>query len=407
MVNNKVKKALGIIIVVIFLCICILGITVLRLSHKEQQAYTSINTSTNINTNIGNNPNTNNEIKEKIIDNDFTIKQADSIAVVPTMLDVIENDSSWCGAFQLVWNDMKNELVKKDVIFNPQLDVVKNLNKEDFNETMLSEDYYYKKYGRKSLALKEQIEMGIKEKFNQTSDILDKFDWPKEEEDNPKNIEQKVYFFYAMLCRRFEFLQKFDKLDNDKFGDKYEDVEYFGIDSNTDNSIGNQIRVLYYNSKEDFAILINTKTNDEVIFCKDPKGNTFNEIYDNLNEEANSYTGSVSFKAADEFKAPKMDFSVEKDYEELEHKKFEIDGGDAEIDKAIQIIKLSLDENGGDIKSEAAIEVSTNMTAGPINSVKEETRYFYVDDTFAIFLREKGKDKPYFAGKIEDIRKFQ
>jgi len=36
-----------------------------------------------------------------------------------------------------------------------------------------------------------------------------------------------------------------------------------------------------------------------------------------------------------------------------------------------------------------------------------EPRYFYVDDTFAIFLREKGKDMPYFAGIITDITKFQ
>ena len=32
---------------------------------------------------------------------------------------------------------------------------------------------------------------------------------------------------------------------------------------------------------------------------------------------------------------------------------------------------------------------------------------FYVDDIFAIFLKELGKDVPYFAGKIEDILKFQ
>ena len=38
---------------------------------------------------------------------------------------------------------------------------------------------------------------------------------------------------------------------------------------------------------------------------------------------------------------------------------------------------------------------------------EDEPRYFYVDDTFTIFLREKGKTKPYFAGRIDDITKFQ
>ena len=37
----------------------------------------------------------------------------------------------------------------------------------------------------------------------------------------------------------------------------------------------------------------------------------------------------------------------------------------------------------------------------------KELRDFSIDNTFAIFLIEKGKNKPYFAAKIEDITKFQ
>ncbi len=39
----------------------------------------------------------------------------------------------WCGTFNLIWNDLKNELAKKDIEFTPQLDVVRNLNKGTFN----------------------------------------------------------------------------------------------------------------------------------------------------------------------------------------------------------------------------------------------------------------------------------
>ena len=39
--------------------------------------------------------------------------------------------------------------------------------------------------------------------------------------------------------------------------------------------------------------------------------------------------------------------------------------------------------------------------------VIDEIREFAIDDTFAIFLKEEGKDNPYFAGKISDITKFQ
>ena len=347
----------------------------------------------------------------KIFSKKTTKLQSDAgITVVPTMNDTITTDSSWCGTFQLVWNDMKNEVVKKDVVFNPQLDMVRNLNKEDFNETMLSEDYYYKIYGLKSLALKEQIENGIKEKFNQTSDILDDFDWSENELDNPNNQDERRYFFYTMLYRKFEFLQEFDKLDNGKFGNKYKNVQYFGIDKDTPNSVGEQIKVLYYNSKEDFAIIINTKTDDEVIFCKNPEGSNFNEIYENMINETKKYTGSSSFKNVDEFKAPNLDVNEKREYTELEGEKFETADpvyDTAEIQKAIQTIKFSLDEKGGEIKSEAAIDLKVVATSAVSELQKDQPRYFYVDNTFAIFLREKGKSKPYFAGRIDDITKFQ
>lgn len=337
------------------------------------------------------------------------LKETKGVTIVPTMSDIITKDSSWCGTFQLVWNDMKNNVVKNDIVFTPQEKMADNLNKEEFTQDMISDKYYFKIYGLKSLELKEQIEKGIKEKFNQESDILNDFNWSESELDDPNNVDVRRYFFYAMLYRKFEFLQEFDKLENGKFGNKYNDIKYFGIDKNTKNSVGDQIDVLYYNSKDDFAIIINTKNNDEVIFCKNPQGKTFNEIYENMNKESKEYKGSKEFKNIDEFKAPNLTFNEKKEYTELQGKEFKTADpiyDTAKIEKAIQTIKFSLDEKGGEIKSEAAIDVMLVTTA--LSPEKEdEPRYFYLDDTFAIFLREKGRDLPYFAGRIEDITKFQ
>ena len=69
-------------------------------------------------------------------------------------------------------------------------------------------------------------------------------------------------------------------------------------------------------------------------------------------------------------------------------------------------VRKILDEKGGEIKSEAAIDMIAGTSVGS-KPKEDEPRYFYVDDTFAIFLREKGKTKPYFAGRIDDITKFQ
>ena len=93
-----------------------------------------------------------------------TLKETKEVAVVPTMRDTISKDSTWCGTFQLVWNDMKNEVVKQDVVLTPQEKMAENLNKEEFTQDMISDEYYYKTYGLKTLELKKKIEDGIKEK---------------------------------------------------------------------------------------------------------------------------------------------------------------------------------------------------------------------------------------------------
>ena len=158
------------------------------------------------------------------------LKESEGTNVVLTLHEEITQDTAWCGTFQLIWNDLKNDLVKQDIVFTPQLEVVKNLNKGTFTTKDISEDSYYKVYGTPTIELKEQIEKEIKEKFNEESDILDEFEW--------KNSNQNDYFLYSMLKKEFEFEKQFTELDNGTFG-KYDNVEYFGIDENTDKTDDN------------------------------------------------------------------------------------------------------------------------------------------------------------------------
>lgn len=320
--------------------------------------------------------------------------------IVPTMNDEIGEDGAWCGTFQLVWNDLKNEFVKKDVIFleDRENKMVKNLNEETFKKDMISDDYYYTKFGPRTIRVKEEIEKAIKEKFNQESDILNDFAWEKEAKEDMLN-----YIFYAMLYREFEFLNKFDDLGKEKFANKY-DVEYFGIGDDTEKEVGEQITVLYYNSKDDFAIKIATKNKDDVIFCKKPEGKTFKEIYENMMKKEKEYDGIKNFGEEDEFKAPKLKFDKKREYTELEAKSFETADPNQplmQIEKAIQTIQFEINEKGGKVKSEAGIAVKLAA------AVAEDPREMYLDDTFALFLKEETKYTPYFAAKITDVSKFK
>ncbi len=318
----------------------------------------------------------------------------DGITTVLTLEDKIQTDTIWCGTFQLIWNDLKNDLAKQDIIFNPQLEVVENLNKETFNTNDISDSYYYKKIGTPSIALKKEIEKGIKDKFNETSDILDDFDFNS---GNPKD-----YFLYVMLKKEFKFEKAFEELEKSKFGN-YNNVEYFGIKSEDKDELRQQVNVLYYNSEDSFAIKLDTKGDDEVIFCKSPRGNTFNEIYDSIMKQESKYDGNKYLKDSEFFKVPNIKINEKNEFTQIQGIPYEFSNGDIyTIDKAVQTIKFELDKEGGKIKSEAGIMNKATAILEP-----EKPRRFFVDDTFAIFLVEKGKSKPYFAGKISDVTKFQ
>lgn len=321
------------------------------------------------------------------------LKETKGVDVVPTLSDKISKDTSWCPTFQLIWNDFKNDIVKQDIKFEKKLDMLDNLNKEDFTKNDISDSYYYKIYGRKNLELKSKIENAIKEKFNQKSDILDQFDWSNDALDSGEDVIDR-YFLYSMLYREFEFNKKFDTF-NDKFKD-IKNVEYFGIIKES-NLIRNQIKVYYYNNENDFAIKLITKNNDEVIVIKNPKGETFEEIYNNIKDKQ-----TTSFNSDDNFMMPKIDFNVLREYSELENKEIKTIDGIYTTEKAIQSIKFSLDEKGGKVKSEAGMDVKFEATASD-----KKIRNFYVNDTFALFLKESNKDKPYFALRVDDISKFQ
>ena len=72
------------------------------------------------------------------------------------------------------------------------------------------------------------------------------------------------------------------------------------------------------------------------------------------------------------------------------------------INQAMETIKFDMNNKGVKVKSEAAMTVMTTALAP-----EEEARMFAFDDTFVIFLKEKGKNSPYLALRVNDIEKFQ
>ncbi|MBP5684744.1 MAG: hypothetical protein J6X02_05770 [Bacilli bacterium] len=303
------------------------------------------------------------------------------VAVLPTMISELQDNSAWCPTFQLIWNDLKDEVIKKDIEFisDKGNQMVLDLNKETFTDNMLSPEYYYKKYGFATTTLKKEIEKAIKEKFNEDSDILDSFNFTENSED---------YFFYSMLVRSFTFNKPFDKLSD----------ENFGIDHDSSQELYENVEVLFYQDSEHYAVKLLTTSNDEVILYKGERGNTFNETYQKIVKDDKVR----SFDSHDTLTVANLDFRTESEYESLTKKEFfDIDGQGYMIDKIIQTIIFKLDNTGGKVKSEAGMMMKATAV------LDEEARYFNFSDDFVLFLKEQDKNVPYLAVNINDVKNFR
>lgn len=303
-------------------------------------------------------------------------------------ISTIDTNKVWIGTFNLIWNDFMNDVICGKIEFEDGYsELADKLNEQSFTAKQLKSNSYFKIHGIENIELKNKIEQEIKEKFNETSSIIDKCDW--------ENNKQQGYILYAMLKKEFNYLKPFSILKEDTFGNSKEKIKYFGIEENTEKSASENVEVLFYNSKEDFALKLKTKEDEEVYLYKTTGENkTFEENYDEMLKKQTEYTGKIEFENNDILKIPFIKLNDEINYDELCGKY--IKGTDMYIAQAIQTIEFDLNNCGGSVKSEALMEVLKRATF-------EKGRELVFDDTFLIYLKEKNKEQPYFALRVDNI----
>lgn len=302
-----------------------------------------------------------------------------------TNLSEMDTNKVWCGTFNLVWNDFMNDVIGGKIEFEDgPSSLADELNKQSFTVDQLNSNSYYKKHGWATTELKTEIENGIKEKFNENSEMLDKVEW-----DNPEG-----YVLYCMLKKEFNYLEKFPTLDDANFKDSQEKVKYFGIKPDTAQTASKNVDILFYNSKTDFAIKLKTKEGEEVyLYRTTGNGKSFDDNYNEMIEKSNNYTGNKTWDKNDVLMIPYIKVQDEINYDEL-CGRF-IKGTQWYIRQALQTIDFELNNYGGSVKSEALIEA---LRQGILNINRE----YIFDDDFILYLKESDKEKPYFALKVDN-----
>ena len=302
-------------------------------------------------------------------------------------LSTMDGNKVWCGTFNLVWNDFMNDVVKGNVEFRDgESELANELNKQSFKVDQLSENSYFKIHGQAmGEDLKNKIQNGIKQKFNEDSNLIDRIDW------NDSN----GYVLYAMLKKEFNFLEPFSTaMGSMTFNNSEPRIKCFGVDSSNNPIASKNVEVLFYNSEDDFAIKLNTKEGEEVILYKTTGENkSFEENYKEIKKQQINYSGKNTFEENDILRIPFIKVNDEINYDELCGR--EIKNSNYYIKQALQTIDFELNNVGGSVKSEALIDATQKAWT-------EKSRKMIFDSDFILYLKEENKEQPYFALKVDN-----
>ena len=329
------------------------------------------------------------------------------IEVVASDVQAVRGSAAWCATIQVCWDNMLETLCDGGPL-NPlggANELVRALNTSELGRAALPSGHFYAYSGPKSNRARSEIETEVRRRFGQSSEVLDQLDWS---EPSPGMTS---LLLYCMLYRKFSFLVPFGVCEEESRGDEDVFVTYFeadDLDRRLSRKMRQQVKPLYYKDRQHHAVSLQTKEGDSVVLVRSPQGGSFSEMWANTLEQAKR-AGSTQTRPLDDhdsFMCPNLSLKLSKEFHEIEGLEFlDAKGQECIIDRALQTIGLSLDNEGGEVKSEAAISVCDG--ALPDFS---HIRTFDYDGRFALFLvagEARADSRPYLALLVDDIRLFQ
>lgn len=317
------------------------------------------------------------------------VRDKKQATLIPTTTKHITNmkcNTLWVGSFNLAWKELRNE-IGRDIIFegdNPE--ILYQLNNENYSDDMLSKDSYYIKTGRMKIDLKNEIEKDLMSRKISNRELINELDFSE---------DLNSYIIYASLQKEFKFKHKFDRLADKSFEEDTELlVKYFGISSDSDTKLFENVEILFFYDNTNFAIKLLTNNNEEIILLKDSEMNSFDKIFNHMKDATKEYTGRKKLQKGDTVSIPYIEIDTIINYDELCGKI--IKGTENEyIKNALQNVKFYLNETGGELKSETLIkEIFQSSYIDSLN--------FDFSSEFYIFMKEKDKEFPYMALKADN-----
>lgn len=293
----------------------------------------------------------------------------------------------YCATFQLVWNELADEIIKSPIELNGNLQLVQSLNKRLFEKRDISPSCYLAMAGFGQNGIVEQIQHELRERFHREPEL-------------DIQIPPDGILAYAYLEKSLLFETKFDVYSEPLLFDGKINVQSFGVAQNS--TASSQIAILDYYDSDNFILkfqkLANADT-DEIVLAKvTPKSTlveTVESVLSRVDEKSNSPTTRKNLETVEKVQIPKLCFNILREYRELEGK-FVLNQGfqDYFIAVAQQVTKFQLDETGANLSSEALMKL--------LRGIAPEPRKFVFDKPFLLFIKEPQSRFPYLALWIDN-----
>ena len=312
----------------------------------------------------------------------------------------------WWAAMNFAWNEMKENILKENVILDTKdknvLELAKKFNNSIVTKNILDEKSYYIKsgYGQKTVDL---INKESKEKFPEKSF------WPLNIWLGPNDIISYAYFY-----KKVEYKEPFNKKNitfkwrHYKWFEAINSGKWFG-------EIVNQrenVKILNYENDDKFIVKLNLKDNsDELILVKGYDMDSPEQAINAINKYDKKDLEHLQFNRyyQDYFEAPNIKLDYHRGYESFLDKKLlnkvlekqclkdGLPKDCYKISAMQEKIKFNMDNEWAKVENEAFIWFFEVVSA----SVNEEEpdpiiRHFYLNDDYWIIMKRTDKKIPYF-----------
>lgn len=287
----------------------------------------------------------------------------------------------WCGAMNLAWNELNENILKEKLQLNSQdktaLEIVEKLNNPLFSKSDLDENSYYIKsgFGQKTI---NAINQESKVKFPN-----------KSFEDLKIELEDDGLVSYAYFNKTVAYLYEFKKSSITFKGKK---VKGFAYNPKVTDQLYN-IEIVDYTSDDKFIIKLKLKDDsDQIILAKGYDMDNPDAVIKIVNANDPEEYGSLS--EHDQFEAPKLNLNFHREYKELQNQFLKNEDFEKTFfSQMFENIKFNMDEKGAKVEAEAVITMEAGSNG---RNSKFIPRNFMLNKPFWVIMKRADSQNPYF-----------